>query len=138
MILKFRINIRELLTLYDEIVVLKQDKETGVVILDNKIYVEIYLSILGYHFMKLDKNRTSSYESKIHRSLRKIKPKLSTEEYKKLYPAGSNAGRFYGTAKIYKIDRNDKVDKLPLRHIYPTLTQHHVNLLNTLPNYFHH
>ena len=99
MILKFRINIRELLTLYDEIVALKQDKETGVVILDNKIYVEIYLSILGYHFMKLDKNRTSSHESKIHRTLRKIKP---------------------------------------LRHIYPTLTQHHVNLLNTLPNYFHH
>ena len=67
--------------------------------------------------MKLNKNPISSYESKIQRTLRKIKSKLSTEEYKKLDPTGSNAGRFYGTAKVHKIDRNDKVDKLPLRSI---------------------
>ena len=67
--------------------------------------------------IKLDKNPTSSYESKIQRTLRKIKSKFSTEEYKKLYPPGSNAGRFYGTAKLHKIDGNDKVDKLPLRPI---------------------
>ena len=67
--------------------------------------------------MKLDKNPTSSYESKIQRTLRKIKSKLSTEEYKKLYPTGSNAGRFYGTAKVRRIYRNDNVDKLPLRPI---------------------
>ena len=46
-----------------------------------------------------------------------MKSKLSTEEYKKLYPTGSNAGRFYGTAKLHIIDRNDKIDKLPLRPI---------------------
>ena len=67
--------------------------------------------------MKLDKNPTSSYENKIQRTLRKIKLKLSTEEYKKLYPTGSNAGRFYRTAKVHKIDKNDKVDKLPLHPI---------------------
>ena len=32
-------------------------------------------------FMKLDKNPRSSYESKIQRTLRKVKLKLSTEEY---------------------------------------------------------
>ena len=65
--------------------------------------------------MKLDKNPTSSYESKVQRTLRKIKWKLSPEEHKKLYPtAGSNAGRFCLTAKVHKIDRNNKVDKLPL------------------------
>ena len=42
-----------------------------------------------------------------------MKSKLSTEQYKKLYPTVSNAGRFYGTAKVYKTVRNDKVDKLP-------------------------
>ena len=42
---------------------------------------------------------------------------LSTEEYKKLYPTGSNTVWFYGTAKVHKIDRNGKVDKLPLRPI---------------------
>ena len=36
---------------------------------------------------------------------------------RKLYPTGSNAGRFYGSAKVHEIDRNDKVDKLPLRPI---------------------
>ena len=63
------------------------------------------------------KNPTSSYENKIRRMLRKIKSKLSIEEYKKLYPTCSNSDRFYGTAKVHKIDRNDKVDKLPLRPI---------------------
>ena len=49
--------------------------------------------------------------------MRKIKSKLSTEEYKKFDPSGSNGGRFYGTAKVPKIDRNDKVEKLPLHPI---------------------
>ena len=70
------------------------------------IYIEKRLSILDTNQLtKLDKNPTSSYESKIQCTLRKIKSKLSTEEYKKLYPTGSNAGRFYGTAKLHKIDR---------------------------------
>ena len=97
---------------------LKQDEGRGVIILDKNIYVEKCLSILDTkQFMKLDKNPTSLYESKTQQMLRKIKSKLSTEEYKKLYPTGSNAGRFYGTAKIHKIDINDKVDKLLLRRI---------------------
>ena len=49
--------------------------------------------------------------------MRKIKSIPSTEEYKKLYPTGSSTDKFYGTAKVHKIDRNDKVDKLPLRSI---------------------
>ena len=68
-------------------------------------------------FMKLDKNPTCSYESKIQHILRKIKSKLSTEKEKKLDPIGSNGGRFYETAKVHKIDRNDKVDQLLLRLI---------------------
>ena len=102
---------------------MKQDKGRGVVILDKNIYVDKCLSILDTNqFMKLDKNPTSSYESKIQRTLRKIKSKLSTEEYKKLYPTGSNAGRFYGTAKVHKSYRNDKVDKLPLRPIVSSIS----------------
>ena len=93
---------------------LKQDKGRGLVILGNNIYVDKCLSILDTNqLMKLDKNPTSLYESKMQRTLRKIKSKLSTEEYKKLYRTGSNAGRFYETAKI-QIYRNNEVDKLPL------------------------
>ena len=55
-------------------------------------------------------------KAKFNVSCEKIKSKLSTEEYKKLYRTGSNAGRFYETAKI-QIYRNDEVDKLPLRPI---------------------
>ena len=72
--------------------------------------------------MKLDKNPSISYESKIQRTLRKIKSKFSTEEYKKFYPTGSNAGRFYGTAKVHKIYKNDKVDKLPFRPIVSNIS----------------
>ena len=62
----------------NSIVVLKQDKGRGVVILDKNIYVEKCLSILDTNqFMKIDKNPTSSNESKIQRILRKIKSKLS-------------------------------------------------------------
>ena len=54
----------------NSIVVLKQDKGMRVVILGKNIYVEKCLSILDTNqFMKLDKNPTSSYESKIQRML---------------------------------------------------------------------
>ena len=80
----------------NSIVVLKQDKGRGVVILDNNIYVEKCLSILDTNqFMKLDKNPTSAHENKIQSMLRKIKSKLPTEEYKNPYPTGYNAGRFH-------------------------------------------
>ena len=50
----------------NNIVVLKQDKGGGLVILDKSNYIEKCLSILDNNqFMKLDKNATSSYESKI-------------------------------------------------------------------------
>ena len=61
--------------------VLKKDKGRGVVILDKNIYNEKYLSILDINqFMKLDKNSTRSYETKIQRTLRKVKLNRSTEE----------------------------------------------------------
>ena len=85
---------------------MEQDKPKRVVTLDKTIYLEKCLSILGTNqFMKLDKNPLSSYESKIQRTLKKKqKSKLSTGEYKKPYPIGSNTDRFYGTAKVHQID----------------------------------
>ena len=48
-----------------------------------------------------------------------IKKAIGKEEYKKIYPSGSNSGRFYGTAKIHKVkaDDPDKLRKLPIRPI---------------------
>ena len=61
---------------------LKQDKGRGVVILDKNIYVNKCLSLLDTNqFMKLDQNPIISSESKIQHMLRKVKSKISTEEY---------------------------------------------------------
>ena len=53
----------------------------------------------------------------VQRSLRKLKSKLSSYEYKKLYPTGSCPGKFYGTAKLHKLPVNGKIDDLPIRPI---------------------
>ena len=42
---------------------------------------------------------------------------MPKEVYQKLYPTGSSPGKFYGTAKIHKLQPNQGVDELPLRPI---------------------
>ena len=73
--------------------------------------------------------------------LRKIKPNLTDQEYKRLYPSGSAPGKFYGTAKLHKISINDDVDKLLIRPIIsnigtPTyqLAKHLAKILSPLAN----
>ena len=66
--------------------------------------------------MKLDYDPTSKLESKVQRTLHKIKSKLPENIYKKVYPTGSALGKFYGNAKIHKLSSND-VNDLPLRPI---------------------
>ena len=48
-------------------------------------------------FKKLDKSPTVSYEVKIQHTLRKMKSLFTLQEYNKVYPTGSNAGKFHGT-----------------------------------------
>ena len=86
-----------------QLVILKQDKGRGVVLLDKTKYVEKCFSIINTNkFKKLDKNPTVSYEAKIQRTLRKAESRFTLQEYSKVYPTGSNAGKLYGTAKILK------------------------------------
>ena len=50
-----------------QLVILKQDKGRGVVLLNKTKYVEKFFSIINTNkFKKLDKNPTISYEAKIH------------------------------------------------------------------------
>ena len=49
--------------------------------------------------------------------LRKIKSKFSPNKYKQLYPTGSSPGKFYGTAKIYKLSPGNQVVKRSIRPI---------------------
>ena len=55
-------------------------------------------------------------ESKVQRTLRKIKSKLPEKVYKKLHPRGYCPGKFYRNAKVHKLSTN-KVDDLTLRPI---------------------
>ena len=83
--------------------------------LDKRKYVEKCFSIINTNkFKKLDKNRTVSYEAKIQCTLCKMKSRFTLQEYIKVYPTGSNAGKLYGNAKIHKLPESGTVDQLPL------------------------
>ena len=105
-----------------QLAILKQDKRRGAVLLDKTKYIEKCFSIVNTNkFKKLDKNPTVSYEAKIQRTLRKTKSRFTLQEYNKVYPTGSNAGKLYGTAKIHKLPELGTVDQLPLRPIVPNI-----------------
>ena len=46
-----------------------------------------------------------------------MKRRLTVQEYRQLYPTGSDPGRFYGTAKLHKLPANDTIEELPIRPI---------------------
>ena len=46
-----------------------------------------------------------------------MKSKCTEREYYQLYPSDSNAGKFYGTAKVHKLKQGDTVNQLPLQPI---------------------
>ena len=86
------------------IVIMKQDKGKGVVILDRNKYVEKCLTMLQTpQFKKLQSDPTGKTEGQVQRALRKIKTKLPKDVYNKLYPTGSRPGQFYGLSKIHKL-----------------------------------
>ena len=66
---------------------------------------------------KLDNSPIATCESKVQRTLRKMKSKFTEQEYYQLYPTGSNTGKFYGTAKVHRLKQGDTVDQLHLQPI---------------------
>ena len=101
-----------------DIVILKQDKGKGVVILNRSKYIEKCLLIVNRsQFLQVDKDPTASIERKVQRTLRKIKDKIPALLYSKIYPTGSSPGLFYGTGKFRKVKGNGNVEDLLLRPI---------------------
>ena len=97
---------------------MKQDKGSGVVIMNKPKYHEKCLELLNTdQFTMLNHDPTKKIEAKIKTVLRKIKTNLTSQEYSHLYPTVSCPGKFYGTAKIYKIFPTDNFDKMPIRPI---------------------
>ena len=100
------------------VIIMKQDKGSGVVIMNKPKYHEKCLELLNTdHFTKLNHDPIKKIEPTIQMLLGKIKTNLTSQEYSRLYPADSYAGKFYGTAKIHQILPTDNVDKLPIRSI---------------------
>ena len=84
-----------------DITIMKADKDRGVVILNKSKYLEKCLTLLNSEqFVRLNEDPTKTNERKVQRMLGKIKPNLTDQEYKRLYPSGSAPGKFYGTAKL--------------------------------------
>ena len=105
------------------IVILKQDKGRGVVIMNRSTYMDKCLAILETNkFKELNKDPTSTLEGKIQRVVRKLKNKLPENIYKKVYPTGSIPGKFNGTAKVHEILPTDGVQKLPIRPIVSNIS----------------
>ena len=86
--------------------------------MNRSAYLEKCFTLLNTsQFNKLTKDPTHATERKIQRVVRKMKLKLPSNIYTKIYPTGSLPGKFYGTAKIHKLSRNDTINELPLRPI---------------------
>ena len=101
-----------------DIVIMKQDKGRGVVIINRDRYVDKCLQFLSSpQFKKSDEDQTSLIEGQVQRALRKIKSHLPEGTYYKLYPTGSSPGKFYGQAKIHKLKESEGVNELPIRPI---------------------
>ena len=116
----------------EKIKVLKQDKGRGVVIMDSSQYMNKCLNILNNdNFIKLTDDPTKSIEGKIQRGIRKIKSKVSKDEYNKIYPTGSAPGKLYGTAKVHKMA------DLPLRPIISSIGAASYHLAKHLESYYH-
>ena len=76
--------------------ILKQDKGRGVVILNKQTYNNKCNQILqSQQFTSCEEDPTKTIEGKVQRAVRKTKSHLTPTEYNKIYPTGSNPGRFY-------------------------------------------
>ena len=81
--------------------------------MDSSKYTEKCLGLPeNDRFAKTNDYSTKRIDSKIQRCVRKLKSKIMEEKYSKLYPTGSNPGKFYGTTKMHKLSYNDTIDQL--------------------------
>ena len=101
------------------ICLLKQDKGRGIVIMDRTKYVEKCQNILqSDKFVELQEDPTAKFESRVQKCLRKMKKRLGAVTYNSIYPTASRPGRFYGTAKLHKLDEGcTDINQLPVRPI---------------------
>jgi hypothetical protein len=101
-----------------EIVILRQDKGRGVVILDKTVYISKGENFLnGPEFEKLDFDPTKAFQTQVQDTLRGMKKKFTKKVYRKLYPSSSRPGLYFGLAKVHKLKGSTDVNRLPMRPV---------------------
>ena len=91
-----------------DIVITRPDKGEGAIILNKIDYDKLINDILSDNtkFKLLNKDPTINREWKLQSFLLKLKKKgaFNEDDYKNLYPVGSNMARIYGLPKIHKLE----------------------------------
>ena len=84
-----------------DIVILRQDKGRGVVMMDRTKYVEKAAEFLeGPEFTKLEEDPTKTFQTRVQNTLRGIKKCFDKKTYELIYPSSARPGLFYGLAKV--------------------------------------
>ena len=87
-----------------DIIIQRQDKGRGLVVLNCTSYIEKCSNILtSDQFKVFENDPTKTLESKVQRVLRKMKHIVDEKLCNRLYPMSSKPGSFYGTAKVHKL-----------------------------------
>ena len=85
------------------------------------LVINIRKNVLGYqkttNFQKLTMTQRN-VESKIQRCVRKLKSKITKDEYSKRYPTDSKPGKLYGTSKIHNFPIMTPLINFRLYHLY--------------------
>ena len=101
-----------------DIVILRQDKGRGVVILDKTVYISKGENFLGGpEFEKLSSDPTKTFQRQVQETLLGMKKKFTKKMYKKLYPSSSRPGLYFGLAKVHKLKGSSDVNQLPMRPV---------------------
>ena len=87
--------------------------------MDRNTYANKCLEILQTDkFNELEEDPTASFEERVKKCLRKMKKRIGPATYSSIYPTASRPGRFYGTAKLHKLQNGcTDVNQLPVRPI---------------------
>ena len=119
-----------------QILILKPDKGSGIVILNRNHYDKMLNDMISDQskFKKLKSDPTKLREGQLQRYLLSLNKKnvFSKEVYETIYPNGSTIARIYGLPKTHKLNTNK--DNLKLRPIISSINTFNYNLAKYLCN----
>ena len=91
----------------DSRIILTADKGVAMVVLNKEDYIQKAKHLLNQPtYKKMKEDPTSKQKARLIKLLRNIKAEggITGEQYKKMYPRGAGAPKFYGLPKIHKQD----------------------------------